>query len=122
MTIAFPGESAEYRAARNLLLEQEIELRRDMEAVAVARRRLPPGGMVPHDYVFQAKGPDGGVAEVRLSELFAAGKDSLVIYSMMFPRARGDDCEIDPLGGVLGGAVQLVEERGARWARTLGQR
>ena len=91
MTIAFPGESAEYRAARNLLLEQEIELRRDMEAVAVARRRLPPGGMVPHDYVFQAQGPDGGVAKVRLSELFAAGKDSLVIYSMMFPRDPDDD-------------------------------
>jgi len=43
MTIAFPGESAEYRAARNRLLEQEIELRRAMEAVAAARRRLPPG-------------------------------------------------------------------------------
>ena len=47
MGIRFPGESAEYRAARDRLLEQEIELRRAMEAVAVARRRLPPGGMVP---------------------------------------------------------------------------
>ena len=36
MPLAFPGESAEYRAARDLLLEQEIELRRAMEAVAVA--------------------------------------------------------------------------------------
>ncbi len=91
MTIAFPGESAEYRAARDRLLEQEIELRRAMEAVAEARRRLPPGGMVPQDYVFQAQGPGGGPAEVRLSELFAPGKDSLVIYSMMFPRDPGDD-------------------------------
>jgi len=91
MTIAFPGESAEYRAARDRLLEQEIELRRAMEAVAAARRQLPPGGVVPHDYVFQAQGPDGGPAEVRLSELFAPGKDSLVIYSMMFPRDPGDD-------------------------------
>jgi hypothetical protein len=49
MGIRFPGESAEYRAARDRLLEQEIELRRAMEAVAVARRRLPPGGMVPDD-------------------------------------------------------------------------
>ena len=49
MTIAFPGESAEYRAARNRLLEQEIELRRAMEAVAAARRRLPPGGVVPQE-------------------------------------------------------------------------
>ena len=91
MTIAFPGESAEYRAARNRLLEQEIELRRAMETVAAARRQLPPGGVVPQDYVFQAQGPGGGPAEVRLSELFAPGKDSLVIYSMMFPRDPGDD-------------------------------
>ena len=39
MAVEFPGESAEYRTARNLLLEQEIELRRAMEAVAEARRR-----------------------------------------------------------------------------------
>src|SRR5690349_23912024 len=86
MAIAFPGESAEYRAARNRLLEQEIELRRATEAVAAARRRLPPGGIVPHDYAFHGQGPDGQPTEVRLSELFAPGKDSLVIYSMMFPR------------------------------------
>jgi len=91
MTVAFPGESAEYRAARNRLLEQEIELRRATEAVAEARRRLPPGGIVPQDYVFQAEGPGGGPAEVRLSELFAPGQDSLMIYSMMFPRDPGDD-------------------------------
>jgi predicted dithiol-disulfide oxidoreductase (DUF899 family) len=91
MAIAFPGESAEYRAARNGLLEQEIELRRAVEAVAAARRGLPPGGIVPQDYIFQTEGPGGALAEVRLSELFAPGKDSLVIYSMMFPRASGDD-------------------------------
>jgi len=91
MSVAFPGESAEYRAARNRLLEQEIELRRVMEVVAAARRRLPPGGAVPQDYVFRGQGPDGGLAEVRLSELFAPGKDSLAIYSMMFPRAANDD-------------------------------
>jgi predicted dithiol-disulfide oxidoreductase (DUF899 family) len=89
--MAFPGESAEYRAARDQLLEQEIELRRAMESVAVTRRRLPPGGVVPEDYVFQGPGPGSDPAEVRLSELFAPGKDSLVIYSMMFPRDPGDD-------------------------------
>src|SRR6476620_1140735 len=91
MAITFPGESAEYRAARNRLLEQEIELRRAMEAVAAERRRLPPGGLVPQDYAFQAGEPGGGRAEVRLSELFAPGRDSLVIYSMMFPRDPRDD-------------------------------
>ena len=44
MGIALPGESPEYRAARDRLLEREIELRRAMEAVAAARRVLPPGG------------------------------------------------------------------------------
>jgi Bacterial protein of unknown function (DUF899) len=94
MDITFPGESAQYRAARDRLLEQEIELRRAMEAVAAARRRLPPGGIVPQDYVFHGQGPDGGPAEVRLSELFAPGKNSLVIYSMMFLR----DSEGRPAG------------------------
>jgi predicted dithiol-disulfide oxidoreductase (DUF899 family) len=91
MTISFPGESADYRAARDRLLEQEIELRRVTEAVAAARRALPPGGPVPEDYVFHGPGADGTPAELRLSELFAPGKDSLVIYSFMFPRDPGDD-------------------------------
>jgi predicted dithiol-disulfide oxidoreductase (DUF899 family) len=91
MGIRFPGESAEYRAARDRLLEQEIELRRAMEAVAVARRRLPPGGIVPGDYAFQGQGMDGHPVDVRLPELFAPDKDSLVIYSMMFPRDPGDE-------------------------------
>src|ERR671914_563699 len=90
MSMTFPGESAEYRAARERLLEREIELRRAMEAVAAARRGLPPGGAVPEDYVFQGPGPDGAATEVRLSELFAPGRDSLVIYSFMFPRDPGD--------------------------------
>jgi predicted dithiol-disulfide oxidoreductase (DUF899 family) len=91
MSARYPGESADYRAARDRLLEQEIELRRVMEAVAQARRSLPPGGVVPEDYVFQGVGPDGTLADVRLSELFAPGRDSLAIYSFMFPRSyRGD--------------------------------
>jgi predicted dithiol-disulfide oxidoreductase (DUF899 family) len=90
MSIAFPGESTEYRVARDRLLGLEIELRRSMEAVAGARRALPPGGLIPDDYVFQGMGADGTPAEVRLSELFALGKDSLVIYNFMFPRDPGD--------------------------------
>jgi predicted dithiol-disulfide oxidoreductase (DUF899 family) len=89
MGITFPGESAEYRAARDRLLEREVELRRAMEAVAAARRELPQGGVVPEDYVFEAAGTDGP-PEVRLSELFAPGRNSLVIYNFMFPRDPGD--------------------------------
>src|SRR4051794_8246927 len=91
MTQTFPGESPEYRAARDRLLEREIELRRNMEAVAVERRQLPPGGPVPEDYVFQGAGGDGESADVRLTQLFEPGKDTLAIYSFMFPRDPGDD-------------------------------
>jgi predicted dithiol-disulfide oxidoreductase (DUF899 family) len=89
--ITFPAESAEYREARDRLLEQEIQLRRATEAVAATIRELPPGGVVPEDYVFQGPGADGAPSDVRLSELFEPGKDSLVIYNFMFPRDPGDD-------------------------------
>jgi predicted dithiol-disulfide oxidoreductase (DUF899 family) len=98
MNVTFPRESAAYRAARDRLLEQEIELRRAMEAVAAARRGLPPGGPVPEDYVFHGRGADGKATDVRLSELFAPGKDSLVIYSFMFPRDPTDE-RPGPQGG-----------------------
>ena len=98
MGVTLPGESPEYRVARGQLLEREIELRRAMEAVAAARRELPPGGVVPEDYVFQGAGADGRPSDVRLSELFAPGKDSLVIYSFMFPRDPGDE-RPGPAGG-----------------------
>jgi predicted dithiol-disulfide oxidoreductase (DUF899 family) len=91
MSIAYPGESAEYRAARDRLLEQEMELRRAMEAVAAARRELPSGGAIPEDYAFQGAGADRSPTDVRMSELFAPGKDSLLIYSFMFPRDPSDE-------------------------------
>ena len=91
MSISFPGESAEYRAARDRLLEQEADLRRATEALAAARRDLPSGGEVPQDYVFQGRGEDGTPTDLPLSKLFAPGKDSLVIYSFMFPRDPGDE-------------------------------
>jgi predicted dithiol-disulfide oxidoreductase (DUF899 family) len=90
MTVRFPGESAEYRIARDILLAEEIELRRRIEAVAAARRALPPGGVVPEDYVFEGAGADGSPSRVRLSELFSPGKKTLVVYHMMFPRDPSD--------------------------------
>ena len=98
MGVALPGESREYRAARDRLLEREIELRRAMEAVAALRRELPPGGPVETDYVFDGEGADGAPADVRLSELFEPGKDSLAIYSFMFPRDAGDQTPGPPDG------------------------
>jgi predicted dithiol-disulfide oxidoreductase (DUF899 family) len=91
LTVSFPNESPEYRVARNRLLDQEIELRRAMEAVAATRRELPPGGVVPENYVFDGVGADGRLGDVRLSELFAPRNDSLVLYNFMFPRTYGGD-------------------------------
>jgi predicted dithiol-disulfide oxidoreductase (DUF899 family) len=93
MSITFPGESSEYRAARERLLAEEIELRRAMERVAAERRALPPGGPVPEDYVFRGAG-----GETRLSELFAPGRSSLAVYSFMFPRDPSDRSR-GPAGG-----------------------
>jgi predicted dithiol-disulfide oxidoreductase (DUF899 family) len=101
MGIRLPGESPEYRAARDRLLEREIELRRAIEQVAAERRQLPPGGPVNLDYVFQGAAADGAPTDVRLSELFEPGKDSLVIYSFMFPRDP-DDQTPGPRGGETG--------------------
>ena len=85
--IRFPGESDEYRRERDRLLEAEAELRQMIETVAAQRRRLPSGGVVPEDYVFERA---GGGAEVRFSELSAPAKDTLVVYSFMFPRYSRD--------------------------------
>jgi predicted dithiol-disulfide oxidoreductase (DUF899 family) len=87
-TIRFPGENDEYRRARDELLQAEIDLRRRIEAVAAKRRTLPPGGIVPENYRFEEVAESGG--EVSFSDLFEAGKDTLVVYSFMFPRSAGD--------------------------------
>src|SRR5262249_47455008 len=75
--VRFPGESAEYRAARDRLLEAELALRRPIEAVGAERRALPPGGLVPQDYVF-----DGEGGPAKLSELFG-DKNVLLLYGFM---------------------------------------
>src|ERR1700758_861294 len=98
--ITFPGESSEYRRARNQLRKAEDELRRLNEEVAAKRRALPAGGLVVEDYVFESAA-DG--SEVRFSELFAPGKDTLVIYHMMFPRWSKD-----PRAGAGGGKTALL--------------
>jgi predicted dithiol-disulfide oxidoreductase (DUF899 family) len=85
--ITFPGESSHYRRAREELLTAEDQLRRLNEQVAAQRRALPAGGPLAEDYVFESA-TDG--SEVRFSDLFTAGKDTLVIYHMMFPRWSKD--------------------------------
>lgn len=84
----FPGESTDYRRARNRLLKSEVELRRQIESVAAQRRNLPLGGEVPKDYVFDALAPgEKEIKKVRLSQLFQPGKDTLFLYNFMFPES-----------------------------------
>lgn len=84
--VHFPNESAEYRAARNALLVEEIELRRQLERVAEQRRALPAGGKVLKDFEFVSEaGP------VRFSSLFG-DKDTLMVYSMMYGPQRKAPC------------------------------
>src|SRR5271163_4872081 len=83
----FPGESTRYRTARNRLLVAEIDLRTQVERVARMRRKLPLGGPVPEDYVF-----DGTAGPVKLSELFRNGLDTLLIYSYMFGQQAKQPC------------------------------
>ena len=86
----WPNESPEYRAARDELLQAEVALRREEEAVAELRRALPLGGRLEEDYELDA--PSG---PVRFSELFADGKDTLYLYSFMFiPGERGLPLEV----------------------------
>ena len=86
--VRFPGESEQYRQAREELLRAELDLRRRVEAVAALRRRLPLGGVVPQDYVFEEAAPDAGekkgVQKVALSKLFGPPRETLILYSFMY--------------------------------------
>jgi predicted dithiol-disulfide oxidoreductase (DUF899 family) len=82
----YPNESLQYRTARNELLVEEIELRRHVERVASLRRMLPPGGQIPQDFELASEaGP------IRFSSLFG-GKDTLLVYSMMYGPQRKAPC------------------------------
>jgi predicted dithiol-disulfide oxidoreductase (DUF899 family) len=62
---------------------------------------LPAGGVIPDDYHFEGdRGP------VKLSELFAPGKDTLAVYSFMY----GPERERSFLDG-LDGAVEHIGQR-----------
>jgi predicted dithiol-disulfide oxidoreductase (DUF899 family) len=80
------GESAEYRAARTALLEEEIALRRQIERVAEHRRALPPGP-VAKDYRFL----DEQDNELSLADLFGA-HSTLFTYLWMYGPERERPC------------------------------
>lgn len=103
----FPGETSEYRAARDALLEAERDLRQHVERVAARRRTLPLGAVVPEDYAL-----DEGTRKVRLSELFAPGRDTLVLYGFMFGPEMKAACPMCTcfLDGLNGNAVHIERQ------------
>jgi hypothetical protein len=92
MTVAvkLQGEKDEYRKLRDRLLEAETALKDQRESVAALRRQLPMGPAVKTDYVFREGPADihdespANFKDVRLSELFAPGKDRLIVDHMMW--------------------------------------
>jgi predicted dithiol-disulfide oxidoreductase (DUF899 family) len=104
----FPGETKEYRQARNELLQAELELKRHVEKVAARRRALPLGGLVPQDYTFEEMAPSGE-RKVKMSELFEPGKDTLVLYNYMFGPKMEKPCPMCTsfLDGIHGNAHHL---------------
>lgn len=113
----FPGESAAYRRARNTLLQAEIDLRKRIEQVAALRRKLPVGGLVPEDYVFEEGATDlsdmTSTHPVTLSDLFKHEQASLVLYSFMYGPAMESPCPsctsmLDSLNGAAPHVMQRV--------------
>ena len=81
--LRYPNESREYRDARDALLKDEQELVDKIKSVAEKRRKLPRGGQLKEDYVFQWAN-DGKVGKsVKFSELFG-DKNTLLLYSFMY--------------------------------------
>ena len=106
LTLRFPNETAEYRAARDELLAQEIELRRLTEAVAAGRRALPLGGKVAEDYTFE-----GANGRTKLSEMFD-DKDTLFTYSWMFGPERDRPCPMcTSMLDALDGNVKAITQK-----------
>jgi predicted dithiol-disulfide oxidoreductase (DUF899 family) len=109
--VRFPGEDKAYRAARNGLLRAEVDLRRRIETVAALRRKLPLGGPAPQDYVFEEiSGAE--LRRVKLSELFAPGKNTLAVYSFMYGPNMAHACPLcTSMLDSLDGAAPHVAQR-----------
>jgi len=112
--VRMPGESKTYRRARDRLLLAERNLRRDVEKVAALRRKLPKGGRVPEDYVFEemsGRSDTGKIRQVRLSQLFGR-HDSLIAYSFMYgPKAKNPCPMCTAMLDSLNGAASHISQR-----------
>jgi len=108
----FPNETPAYRKARDKLLKAEVALRHQVEEVAKLRRKLPTGGVAAEDFVFEEAAEVVGMRKVRLSELFAPGKDTLILYNYMYSLAMENPCPMcTSIIDSLDGAAQHVSQR-----------
>jgi predicted dithiol-disulfide oxidoreductase (DUF899 family) len=100
----FPGQSEDYREAREALLAEEIELRRHLTRVTEQRRALPAGPVIGKNYRFK----DENAFEVGLPDLFG-DKDTLVTYFWMYGPQRERPCPMctNWLGAVNGNAADI---------------
>ncbi len=72
------------------------------------RRKLPLGGAVPEDYMFD----EGDGRQVKLSQLFRDGRDTLLVYSYMFgPNAKQSCPMCTSFLDSIEGAAQHVAQR-----------
>ncbi len=115
-TVRFPGETADYRAARDRLLTAERDLRNRIEQVAALRRELPLGGTVAQEYVFEEGGTElsntSSVRSVTFADLFRNGLDTLVLYSFMYgPEATQPCVACTSILDSLNGASPHVSQR-----------
>ncbi|MFG3715716.1 DUF899 family protein [Micromonospora sp. NPDC047730] len=102
------GADGAYVAARRALASAEQDLRDQLERVAAARRRLPPGPLLA-DYRL-AEGPadlarPGPARSVRLRDLFEE-HETLFVYHLMFAPDAAEACPmcslwVDGFHGVL---------------------
>ena len=88
--LPYPNESTEYRIARNELLDEEMALRAQIEAVAAKRRALPLGE-VAQDYVFERIGKTSMPEQAKMSNLFGP-HETLMLYSFMYGPEREWPC------------------------------
>lgn len=108
----FPNETPAYRKARDKLLKAEVNLRRQVEEVAKLRRKLPMGGVITEDFVFDESAEVVGMHRVKLSELFAPGKDTLILYNYMYSLAMNNPCPMcTSIIDSLDGAAPHVSQR-----------
>jgi predicted dithiol-disulfide oxidoreductase (DUF899 family) len=115
--VRFPNEGTKYRAARNALLRAEMDLRAQVERVAALRRKLPAGGAVAENYVFEevtgALADDGPARSVKMSDLFG-NHPVLVAYSFMYGPRMPKACPMctSMLDSLNGAARHLGERAG----------